>query len=156
MSAGEVRVRITRLVILAFAGTVAPATRQAAGTAAAVPTRRLGAACGAGWRTILVLSAAPCCRGARPCHPCRAVRDHPQPQEKMQPFLKRKATGTRRVAGVTKPGDGPAQASRGLRAHAVRARTLPGWDKDLCRACDDHCWSEQFVGAVIRAPVASA
>lgn len=40
--------------------------------------------------------------------------------------------------------------------HAARARTLLGWDKDLCRDGDHHCWSEQLVGAVVRDLVALA
>ncbi|MGI4942722.1 MAG: hypothetical protein ACRYHQ_19520 [Janthinobacterium lividum] len=40
--------------------------------------------------------------------------------------------------------------------HAARARTLLGWDKDLCHPRDHHCWSEQLVGAVVRDLVASA
>ena len=42
------------------------------------------------------------------------------------------------------------------RGHAARARTLLGWDKDLCRDGDHHCWSEQLVGAVVRDLVALA
>lgn len=40
--------------------------------------------------------------------------------------------------------------------HAARARTLLGWDKDLCHPGEHHCWSEQLVGAVVRDLVASA
>ncbi len=40
--------------------------------------------------------------------------------------------------------------------HAARARTLLGWDKDLCHPGEHHCWSELLVGAVVRDLVASA
>ena len=40
--------------------------------------------------------------------------------------------------------------------HAARARTLIGWDKEVCRPGDHHCWSEELVSAVVRDLVASA
>lgn len=43
-----------------------------------------------------------------------------------------------------------------MQGHVARARTLVGWDKDLCRPGDYHGWSEQLVGAVVRDLVASA
>ena len=43
-----------------------------------------------------------------------------------------------------------------LQGNAARARTLLGWDKDLCRPGNHYCWSEELVGAVVRDLVASA
>ena len=40
--------------------------------------------------------------------------------------------------------------------HAARARTLLGWDKDVCHPGDHHCWSEQLVSAVVRDLVTAA
>ncbi len=37
-----------------------------------------------------------------------------------------------------------------LQGQAARARTLLGWDKDLCWTSDSPCWSEQLIGAVVR------
>ena len=43
-----------------------------------------------------------------------------------------------------------------LSGHAARARTLLGWDKELCRPDDHQPWSDHFVGAVVRDLVAAA
>ncbi len=43
-----------------------------------------------------------------------------------------------------------------MQGHVARARTLVGWDKEVCRPGDYHSWSEQLVGAVVRDLVASA
>ncbi len=40
--------------------------------------------------------------------------------------------------------------------HAARARTLLGWDKDVCHPGKHHCWSEELIGAVVRDLVATA
>ncbi|MGI4798041.1 MAG: hypothetical protein ACRYG8_29125 [Janthinobacterium lividum] len=43
-----------------------------------------------------------------------------------------------------------------MQGHVARTKTLLGWDRDLCRPSDHHCWSEQLVIAVVRDLAASA